>query len=330
MADKPNTVHVFNKPRVINRLMNKSATASVTHLEPDTTTLLPKLLDQLGAILMGKQQQTTLALACLLAKGHLLIEDVPGVGKTTLAQALSASLGLDWNRVQFTSDLLPADIVGVSIFNSDTHQFEFKQGPVFTSILLADEINRAPPKAQSALLEAMEEKQVSVDGTTHALSDEFFVIATQNPSDQLGSFPLPESQLDRFLVGIEIGYPDVSVERRLLEQGDKRRGISDLPVLLPEQTLKQWCARSSQVHISSPVFDYIQALLLATRAAGTGLSPRAGLSLVRLSRAYAFVHQRDHVSLEDVREVFPALAGHRLTGSALIGRTHERKRKPDG
>ena len=276
-------------------------------------------MDQLDKVLLGKRYQTTLALSCLLARGHLLIEDVPGVGKTTLAQALAATLGLDWNRVQFTSDLLPADVLGVSIFNTQTQSFDFKPGPVFTSILLADEINRAPPKAQSALLEAMEERQVSVDGTTHRLNKDFFVIATQNPSDQLGAFPLPESQLDRFLVGIEIGYPDASTERELLENGDRRASASKLQALLPANTLNQWSELAQQGHIGSAVFDYIQALLLATRNAGSGLSPRAGLSLVRLSRSYAFLQGRDHVLPEDVRTVFPALAGHRMTGRVGTG-----------
>ncbi len=275
--------------------------------------------EQLERVLLGKRHQTTLALACLLARGHLLIEDVPGVGKTTLAHALGATLGLDWKRVQFTSDLLPADVVGVSIYNTDTQSFSFKRGPIFTSILLADEINRAPPKAQSALLEAMEERQVSVDGVTHSLNDDFFVIATQNPSDQLGAFPLPESQLDRFLVGIEIGYPDVATERELLEHGDRRTGTAKLKPIVSSQTLNQWSKQSQQIHIAAPVFDYIQALVLATRNAGTGLSPRAGISLVRLVRSYAFIHHRDHVLLDDVRDVFPALAGHRMTGRVSSG-----------
>lgn len=285
----------------------------------DAHSELSQVSSQLESILLGKRQQTTLALACLLARGHLLIEDVPGVGKTTLAHALGATLGLDWSRVQFTSDLLPADVVGVSIFNTQTQQFDFKPGPVFTSILLADEINRAPPKAQSALLEAMEERQVSVDGITHALSEDFFVIATQNPSDQLGAFPLPESQLDRFLVGIEIGYPDAATERKLLENGDRRTLTSDMQAMVSAQTLRQWSEQSGQCHIAPPVFDYIQALVLATRNAGTGLSPRAGLALVSLSRSYAFIEGRDHVLPEDVREVFPALAGHRMTGRVSTG-----------
>lgn len=269
---------------------------------------------------MGKQHQTTLALACLLARGHLLIEDVPGVGKTTLAHALGATLGLEWKRVQFTSDLLPADVVGVSIFNTDTQQFDFKPGPVFTSILLGDEINRAPPKAQSALLEAMEERQVSVDGVTHPLNDDFFVIATQNPADQLGTFALPESQLDRFLVGMEIGYPDAATERRLLESGDQRASTADMAPLANSEMIKRWCEDSQKLHIASPVFDYIQALVLATRNAGCGLSPRAGLSLVSLCRSYAFIAGRDHVLPDDVRDVFPALAGHRMTGRVSSGK----------
>lgn len=299
--------------------MNPTATAGVTSLDVSPTALLSDVLAQLESILMGKHEQTTLALACLLARGHLLIEDVPGVGKTTLARALGATLGMDWTRVQFTSDLLPADVVGVSIFNSSEHRFEFKPGPVFTAILLADEINRAPPKAQSALLEAMEERQVTVDGITHALDDEFFVIATQNPTDQLGAFPLPESQLDRFLVGIEIGYPDTATERALLEHGDKRADVIQLEALLGPRELLRWRTQCEAIHISAPVFDYIQALLSATRKSGSGLSPRAGLSLVRLCRAYAFIQRREHVLPEDIRAVFPALAGHRLTGHVGSG-----------
>jgi len=299
--------------------MNPTASAEVASLDVSPTALLDNVQAQLDSILMGKREQTTLALACLLARGHLLIEDVPGVGKTTLAHALGATLGLDWTRVQFTSDLLPADVVGVSIFNSTEHRFEFKPGPVFTAILLADEINRAPPKAQSALLEAMEERQVTVDGITHALDEEFFVIATQNPTDQLGAFPLPESQLDRFLVGIEIGYPNAATERALLEQGDRRTQVGQLSALLSARELLRWRTDCESVHLSASMLDYIQALLSATRSGGTGLSPRAGLSLVRLCRAYAFIQRRDHVLPDDVRAVFPALAGHRLTGHVKSG-----------
>ncbi len=291
----------------------------------DAHTPLSHVKAQLETVLLGKSQQIMLALSCILARGHLLIEDVPGVGKTTLAHALSASLGLDWKRVQFTSDLLPADVVGVSIYNSETRRFEFKPGPVFTSILLADEINRAPAKAQSALLEAMEERQVTVDGVTHPLDEQFFVIATQNPNDQLGAFTLPESQLDRFLIGIQIGYPDAATERKLLEHGDRRAQASQLSKPLGARALGECSDAAQQMHMSSPVFDYIQALILATRNEGVGLSPRAGLALVRLSRSYAYLHERSHVLPEDVRDVFAALAGHRMTGSVKSGHIKARE-----
>ena len=281
---------------------------------------LPQVLAQLERVLLGKRRQVELAVACLLARGHLLIEDVPGVGKTTLAQALGATLGLPWTRIQFTSDLLPTDVTGVSIYDAGRAEFEFRPGPVFTSVLLADEINRAPPKAQSALLEAMEERQVSVDGRTHDLPEDFFVIATQNPTDQLGAYPLPESQLDRFMVGIEIGYPDVRTERELLEHGDRRAGIAGMQAVANPLQLHQWMADAETVHVSPTVFDYLQALLSATRESGAGLSPRAGLALVRLCRAHALLMQRDHVIPEDVLTVFPALAGHRLTGQVKSGR----------
>ncbi len=325
-----------HSPTALND-MNQTASAnapaaSISQTSADVTTLdriprveLDDVLAQLERILMGKREQTTLALACLLARGHLLIEDVPGVGKTTLANALGATLGLEWTRVQFTSDLLPADVVGVSIFNSQEQRFDFKPGPIFTAILLADEINRAPPKAQSALLEAMEERQVTVDGVTRALNENFFVIATQNPTDQLGAFPLPESQLDRFLVGIQIGYPDAATERVLLEQGDRRAAVTALEALLDPRQLHDWRRQVDAVHLSAPVLDYIQALLLATRNAGTGLSPRAGLNLVRLCRAYAFTQKRQHVLPDDVRHVFPALAGHRLTGHVSSGQQRARE-----
>jgi len=284
--------------------MNQTAAPNIHSLPTGTNQSVATAQSALEQILLGKQEQVTLALSCLIARGHLLIEDVPGVGKTTLAQALGAVLGMPWTRVQFTSDLLPADIVGASIFNTTTQNFEFKPGPVFTSILLADEINRAPPKAQSALLE-------------------FFVIATQNPADQLGAFPLPESQLDRFLVGIEIGYPDKKIERELLEQGDRRTSLSELSAITDPDQVKTWSKAAEQVHIAPPIFDYIQALLSITREGavhhGTGLSPRAGLNLVRLVRAYAFLAGRNHVLPDDVRAVFPAMSGHRLTGRVSSG-----------
>ncbi len=297
--------------------MSLLAQRTVSPITDQTPLALVKA--QLETVLLGKSQQITLALSCILARGHLLIEDVPGVGKTTLAHALGASLGLDWKRVQFTSDLLPADVVGISIYTSESQQFEFKPGPVFTQILLADEINRAPAKTQSALLEAMEERQVTIDGETHRLDEQFFVIATQNPNDQLGAFMLPESQLDRFLIGIDIGYPDAATERELLENGDRRARTSQLSAPLGAKALNECIEASQQLHISSPVFDYIQALILATRNDGVGLSPRAGLAMVRLCRSYAYLHDRSHVLPEDVRDIFPALAGHRMTGSVKSG-----------
>jgi len=281
---------------------------------------ISQVLEQLETILLGKREQLELAVACMLAKGHLLIEDVPGTGKTTLAQALGVSMGLDWSRVQFTSDLLPADIIGVSIFNNNTQQFEFREGPVFTSVLLADEINRAPPKAQSALLEAMEERQISVDGHTYSLPNEFFVIATQNPVEQLGAYPLPESQLDRFLVGLALGYPDPAIERQLMASGDKRSAIKELKAVANVRQLEQWSTDADAVHVADNIYDYIQALLLSSRESGTGLSSRAGLSLVRLCKAIAYIDKRDHLLPDDVQRVFPALAGHRLTGRVSTGR----------
>jgi len=223
--------------------------------------------------------------------------------------------------VQFTSDLLPADIVGVSVFNTQTQAVDCREGPVFTSVLLADEINRAPPKAQSALLEAMEERQISVDGSTYALPDEFFVIATQNPTEQLGAYPLPESQLDRFLVGLALGYPDPVVERALMEAGDKRALINDLAPVATLKQLELWSNEAQATHVSSAIYDYIQALLLRSREGGTGLSSRAGLNLVRLCKAIAYLDKRDHVLPDDVQRAFPALAGHRLTGRVNTGKS---------
>jgi len=292
---------------------------SVQPICVDQVSHVSQVLEQLETILLGKRDQLEMSVACMLAKGHLLIEDVPGTGKTTLAQALGASMGLNWKRVQFTSDLLPADIVGVSVFNSQTQQFDFREGPAFTSVLLADEINRAPPKAQSALLEAMEERQISVDGSTYPLPDEFFVIATQNPVEQLGAYPLPESQLDRFLVGLSLGYPDPVVERQLMQEGDKRTSINTLQAVANQALLQQWSVEAEAVHVSDIIYDYIQALLLRSREDGSGLSSRAGLSLVRLSKSLAYISGRDHALPDDVQRAFPALAGHRLTGRVSTG-----------
>jgi MoxR-like ATPase len=300
-------------------------------LRPADTRVIPlperlaAVVDTLGSIVVGKQTPLKLALACLLARGHLLIEDIPGVGKSTLAQALAATLGLQYARVQFTSDLLPADVLGVSIFDPATHAFRFHSGPIFHSIVLADEINRAPPKTQSALLEAMEERQVSIDGNTRPLPEPFFVIATQNPAEQIGAYPLPESQLDRFLMTIELGYPEPAAERELLLSGDRRVRIADLAPCADAATLIAWQREAAAVHVAPALLDYVQALLAASRGAGAttgahrGLSPRAGLLLVAASRAWALLAGRPMVLPEDVQAVFPAIAGHRLAGSARAG-----------
>lgn len=278
---------------------------------------------QVGSVVVGKQPQIRLALACLLARGHLLIEDLPGVGKTTLAHALSMSLGLQFKRVQFTNDLLPADITGVSVFERETSRFVFHPGPIFSQVLLADEINRASPKAQSALLEAMEERQVSVDGEARRLPDPFFVIATQNPQDQIGTFALPESQLDRFLMCIELGYPDPKSERALLEGRDRRDMLSALPACMTPAELAGLQRSVSEVRVASPVLDYLQNLLTFTRRSPTlseGLSPRAGLGLLQAARAWALLDGRDHVLPDDLQAVLTAVAGHRLRpakGSAI-------------
>ncbi len=286
---------------------------------------LSEVMAQLESFIVGKTHELKLALATLLAGGHLLVEDLPGVGKTTLARSLAATLGLNWNRVQFTSDLLPADITGISIFDVSSQEFRFHHGPVFTSLLLADEINRAPPKTQSALLEAMEESQVTIDGQTHQLAKPFFVVATQNPLEQLGVYPLPESQLDRFLSCIEIGYPSSEAERVLLTGGDRRQLVDEAtPVINPEDVL-YWQSRTHQIFTAPPILDYTQNLLQATRemagngACSTGLSPRAGLSLLAMSRAWALLHQRDMVLPEDLQAVFPCVAAHRLSGSLKRG-----------
>src|SRR2546426_4579157 len=265
---------------------------------------LATVLEQLGRIVVGKDTPLKLALACLLARGHLLIEDIPGVGKSTLAQALASMLGLHYARIQFTSDLLPADVLGVSIFDPTAHNFRFHSGPIFHSVVLADEINRAPPKTQSALLEAMEERQVSADGETRPPPDPFLVIATQNPSEQIGAYPLPESQLDRFLMAIELGYPDAAAERDLLISGDRRVRIPTLAPCADGTTLLAWQKDAAAVHVAPALLDYVQALLAASRGSGgaglppglhRGLSPRAGLLLVAAARAWALLAGRPMV-----------------------------------
>ncbi|HEX7062469.1 MAG TPA: AAA family ATPase [Woeseiaceae bacterium] len=269
----------------------------------------------LGSIILGKDREIALALACLIAGGHLLIEDLPGLGKTVLAQALARVLGLSYQRIQFTSDLLPADIVGVSIYRQGNGEFEFQPGPIFAQLVLADEVNRATPKAQSALLEAMEEQQVSVDGRTHALPQPFFVVATQNPSDQIGTFPLPESQLDRFLMRLEIGYPSAEHERALLTGTDRREMLASLQPSLTPALLAELQQQAQAVHVSEPLLDYLQALVRYTRESPeieTGLSPRASLALAAAARAHAFIRHHSGVFPDDVQAVFPAVAGHRL------------------
>ncbi|MCU7935985.1 MAG: AAA family ATPase [Candidatus Thiodiazotropha sp. (ex Dulcina madagascariensis)] len=280
---------------------------------------LQKIIEAAGNILLGKREVVKLSLACLLARGHLLIEDLPGVGKTTLAHTLAHLLGLHYQRIQFTSDLLPSDIIGVSIYERDEQRFQFHPGPVFAQLVLADEINRATPKAQSALLEAMEERQVTTDGQTHGLPEPFFVIATQNPSHQVGTFPLPESQLDRFLMRIHIGYPERTAERELLVGEDRRQMLLRTPVALAGQRLADYQQQVNRVHVAEALIDYCQDILAFTRNSPDyrhGLSPRAGLAILQGARAWAFLEGRDLVLPEDLQAVLPATVGHRLQTAA--------------
>ena len=280
--------------------------------------ILDAVINRIGQIVLGKERQARLALACLLARGHLLIEDLPGVGKTTLAHVLARVLGLQFQRIQFTSDLLPADILGVSIYQPDTKAFVFHPGPLFAQLVLADEINRATPKTQSALLEAMEEHQVTADGVTHKLPEPFFVIATQNPHHLIGTFPLPESQLDRFLMRIEMGYPDRAAERALLKGRDRRELLESLAPVISADKLSSLQQLAARAHVAEPLLDYVQNLLEATRHTGDfaeGLSPRAGLALLAAARAWALLASRDMVLPEDVQAVAPSVIGHRLRPS---------------
>lgn len=297
---------------------------------PSTSTkkTIPALLNALNSIILGKEPQIKLALACLFAKGHLLIEDLPGMGKTTLSHALAKVLGLSYNRIQFTSDILPADILGVSIFekdsgaqNSQEHHgtFRFHPGPIFSQLVLADEINRATPKAQSALLEAMEEGQVTIEGQTRPLPAPFFVIATQNPISQAGTFPLPESQLDRFLMRISIGYPDAKSELELFTGVDRREMANQLPNLISLEQLHSLQESTNQVHASMSVLEYIQRIIHFTRYEGGysyGLSPRGGLGLLRAAKAWALIHDREHLIPEDIQAVLPSVLDHRLADAA--------------
>jgi MoxR-like ATPase len=281
-------------------------------------------------VILGKNGQIRLCLACLLARGHLLIEDIPGVGKTTLAHALAKTLGLSFQRVQFTSDLLPADVLGVSIYDRESGTFRFQRGPIFAQLVLADEINRASPKAQSALLEAMEEHQVTLDGQTMALPEPFFVIATQNPLDQAGTFPLPESQLDRFLMRVQLGYPAAAAERELLSGVDRRDLVNSLEPVVSTDMLATMQRAVLEVHVSPALLDYVQALVAYTRNAAAismGLSPRAAIGLLRAARAWALIAGRDAVIPEHVQEVFASVVEHRLrqrdSGGAGVARLLE-------
>jgi len=280
--------------------------------------VIDRTVKEIGSVLLGKERQVRLALCALFSRGHLLIEDLPGMGKTTLSQALARALGLSFTRVQFTSDMLPGDILGVSVFEQVSGRFSFHPGPIFTEVLLADEINRSSPKTQSALLEAMAERQVTVEGETRALPEEFFVIATQNPVSQAGTFPLPESQLDRFLMRIEIGYPDRAAERAMLMGDRGSRSPASLVPGLSREELAAIHAGAQAVRTADMLLDYVQRLTEYTRTSPEfihGLSPRGALALVAASRTWAFMEGRDHVVPEDVQAVLPAVAAHRLRGA---------------
>jgi len=277
-----------------------------------------KIVQQVGTVVLGKEPQIRLALACIFARGHLLIEDLPGIGKTTLAKVLARCMGLKFQRMQFTSDLLPGDILGMSVFDQHAATFTFHPGPIFTQVFLADEINRATPKSQSALLEAMEEEQVTIEGETRTLEAPFFVIATQNPLEQAGTFPLPESQMDRFLMRIHLGYPDRKAEKEILRGTGAEPALAKLQPFMDKTGVLKIQAAVEQVHVSDTFLAYLQDILEFTRASGTfqfGLSPRAGLSLSRAARAWAYLHGRDHTLPEDLQQMLPWVAGHRLRSS---------------
>ncbi|MCI0504884.1 MAG: MoxR family ATPase [Gammaproteobacteria bacterium] len=298
--------------------MKAQQQVTVIDLENDIDNIkasIDNVVDNASQVILGKRHEIRLALACLLARGHLLIEDLPGVGKTTLAHVLAAILGLQYNRVQFTSDLLPADILGVSVFNRETNGFTFHPGPIFSQVILADEVNRATPKAQSALLEAMEEQQVSIEGATRPLPQPFFVIATQNPFYQVGTFPLPESQLDRFLMKINLGYPNHEAERALFTGRDRREMLSHIKTSMTTEELLSIQSTVKEIHASSDLLDYLQAIIDFTRRStgyAFGLSPRGGLALLHSAKAWALMDGRDHVLPEDIQTVLPHVATHRL------------------
>ncbi|MDA0788877.1 MAG: MoxR family ATPase [Proteobacteria bacterium] len=280
---------------------------------------IAETIGEVGSVLLGKTHQIKLALTCFLSRGHLLIEDLPGMGKTTLAHTLAQVLSLSYNRIQFTSDLLPADVLGVSIYDRDSGKFNFHPGPVFSQLVLADEINRTTPKSQSALLEAMEERQVTIEGETRPLPEPFFVIATQNPNTQAGTFPLPESQLDRFLMRIELGYPDAEAERMLLKGEDRRLLIKHVRNTLNPAVLKDLQDQSQHIKVSEALLDYVQRLVQHTRTAqefAYGLSPRGALALLACARSWALIEGRTHVVPEDVQAVLPSVVEHRLREAA--------------
>ncbi len=284
-------------------------------------TLLQHTLNTMSQVILGKEHTLRLALACLIARGHLLIEDQPGVGKTTLSHLLARVLNLDFQRIQFTSDMLPADILGVSVYDQNSASFKFHPGPVFSQLVLADEVNRATPKAQSALLEAMEEYQVTTEGETHPLPSPFFVIATQNPSNQIGTFALPESQLDRFLMRLEIGYPDQAHEKELLKGRDRREILQDIEATMTTEQLLTIQASVAQVHVSDSLIDYLQKILNFSRHSPcyrNGLSPRAGIAMLRCAQAWAILDNRDHLLPEDIQAILPATTNHRLQPSAEL------------
>lgn len=279
------------------------------------------IIAKASEVILGKEQQIKLALACILARGHLLIEDLPGMGKTTLAHTLAQVLGLQFQRVQFTSDLLPADVLGVSVYDRNAATFKFHPGPVFTNVLLADEINRATPKTQSALLEVMEEAQVTIDAVTHLLPQPFFVIATQNPSSQIGTFALPESQLDRFLMRITLDYPDAASERRLLQSNGGRDQLAHMAAVIDSSQLQTLQTECQSVYVSDALLDYLQAILKHSRQStqfNTGLSPRAGLSLKQCAQAWAMIAGRDHVIPEDIQAILPSVVSHRLVSNSSM------------
>ena len=291
---------------------------ATNHSAQEFQTDINRAIDAIETIILGKSNQVRLAVCCLLARGHCLIEDLPGVGKTTLSQSIAQVFGLAFNRIQFTSDLLPADILGVSIFDPAKQTFNFHPGPIFSHFVLADEINRATPKTQSALLEAMEERQITVEGSTHKLEEPFFVIGTQNPLDQSGTFPLPESQLDRFMMKIQIGYPDANAERALLSGENPREKMARTQPSMPLERFRQIQQMVDQIHCSDALLNYVQALIQATRNPGVfvyGISPRAGLAIVRAGKTWAMMNGREHVEPGDIQAIFAAVTEHRLAAT---------------